>query len=264
MSYITIVAGIELPPYAELYKILYSGIYTYYTSYKQDVSYNGNLYLSRPIKRNSIKYENEVKESQFKVALPADELMKRYITSAPPEPIYIEVIRVFLNITEDSIIIAAGELVGITISGNVATVDIIANAEIATGKVPRYVFQSQCNHSLFSAGCGLLKPNYKVEAVVTVGAKTLASATFAGYPVDYFTGGYVEYSNDMRMVTAHTGSVITLQFAFDSRVKDGVTVNAYPGCKGDWETCKNKYNNLSKFLGFPGIPSSNPAIWGLQ
>lgn len=264
MSYETVIAETELPPFAELYKILCAGVYTYYTSYKKDVVYNGNLYSARPIKRNSIKHENKARENQFKVTLPADDLMKRYITSAPPESIYVEITRLFLNATEDAITLISGELAGVTINSNTVTADIVANIEVATGQVPRYVFQSQCNHRLFSVGCGLAKQNYKVSAVITVGAKTLTSAIFAGFPADWFTGGQVKYSNDMRMITGHSGSVLTLQFAFDSRVKDGVTVDAYPGCKGDWETCKNKFDNLSNFLGFPEIPSSNPVIWGIR
>jgi hypothetical protein len=40
---------------------------------------------------------------------------------------------------------------------------------------------------------------------------------------------------------------------------DNNTVMVYPGCDGRIETCRDKFDNLIHFLGFPFIPDENPA-----
>jgi len=49
---------------------------------------------------------------------------------------------------------------------------------------------------------------------------------------------------------------------FDDEVV-GKQVIVYAGCDKTPQTCKNKFNNLQNFRGFPYIPVKNPVIWGV-
>ena len=40
----------------------------------------------------------------------------------------------------------------------------------------------------------------------------------------------------------------------------GQTVVAIPGCDGRAETCRDTFNNIVNYLGFPFIPAENPAL----
>ena len=51
---------------------------------------------------------------------------------------------------------------------------------------------------------------------------------------------------------------------FDSRVGNGGTVTAYPGCDGSPATCRDRFGNSARFGGCASIPSRNPAVWGFK
>jgi hypothetical protein len=60
------------------------------------------------------------------------------------------------------------------------------------------------------------------------------------------------------MITDHVGEKISIAYRF-SELKDGDTVDAYAGCDGRAETCRDKFDNIDNFLGFPFTPQENPA-----
>jgi len=68
----------------------------------------------------------------------------------------------------------------------------------------------------------------------------------------------VEFEGERRTIVSHVGSVITINFKMIELVSTD-TVDAYPGCDGRIETCRDKYDNIANFLGFPFIPDENPA-----
>ena len=80
----------------------------------------------------------------------------------------------------------------------------------------------------------------------------------------YFTRGYAAAGGDFRFIVAHGGDTITLQLPFDSRVGNGGTVTAYPGCDGSPATCRDRFGNSARFGGCASIPSRNPAVWGFK
>ena len=74
----------------------------------------------------------------------------------------------------------------------------------------------------------------------------------------------VFHARDFRFIVAHGGDTITLQLPFDSRVGNGGTVTAYPGCDGSPATCRDRFGNSARFGGCASIPSRNPAVWGFK
>ena len=130
--------------------------------------------------------------------------------------------------------------------------------------LPRMIYSGQCQFVLFDSGCGLAAQSWGVTASVSVDGYLLASPSFAAYPNGYFTRGYAAAGGDFRFIVAHGGDTITLQLPFDSRVGNGGTVTAYPGCDGSPATCRDRFGNSARFGGCASIPSRNPAVWGLK
>ena len=75
----------------------------------------------------------------------------------------------------------------------------------------------------------------------------------------YFTGGHIIFGDETRTIVDHVGSIVTIMYKF-KELEDNDSVDAYPGCDGKIETCKDKFDNLLNFLGFPFIPVENPAL----
>ena len=114
---------------------------------------------------------------------------------------------------------------------------------------------------VFNSKCTLAEVDYKITATVTLdstGTK-LTSATFGGEVRGYFTGGKILFGDEARTMISHVGSVVTLMYKF-RELEDDDSVDAYPGCDGRIETCRDKYNNIINYLGFPFIPVENPAL----
>ena len=267
MSYQSQIQSRQQAQFAELYIIQVGNDTWYYTSHLRDIEYQGNTYLARPIERGDYTKTSELKSVQMTISASIDDLLARYIGNTVVEDILVKIYRLFLE-TEEAILLFSGEVIDLTPGdagkGAAISLTLEKNTDILRVKVPKLVFQSGCNNYLFDDRCGLFEIDYLVTAVIEVDGSDLVSAVFAGYDDDYFTRGFVRAKTDMRMITNHVGDRITLHFPFaQTTLASGQSANVYPGCDGKPLTCRDKFENLDKFFGFPYIPSSNPTIWEL-
>jgi uncharacterized phage protein (TIGR02218 family) len=114
---------------------------------------------------------------------------------------------------------------------------------------------------IFDDKCTLAEADYKTTTTITLDAtKTiLTDAAFDALDDGYFTGGKITFGNEARTIVDHVGSIVTIMYKF-KELEDNDSVDAYPGCDGRAETCKDKFDNIVNFLGFPFIPEENPAL----
>ena len=138
------------------------------------------------------------------------------------------------------------------------SVNCLSSSCILDAMLPRMIYSGQCQFVLFDSGCGLAAQSWGVTASVSVDGYLLASPSFAAYPNGYFTRGYAAAGGDFRFIVAHGGDTITLQLPFDSRVGNGGTVTAYPGCDGSPATCRDRFGNSARFGGCASIPAGIP------
>ena len=57
-----------------------------------------------------------------------------------------------------------------------------------------------------------------------------------------------------RMILSDDAGTLTVFTPLPYPIAAGVTYDLYPGCDYTWLTCKNRFNNIENFFGFPGIP----------
>lgn len=67
----------------------------------------------------------------------------------------------------------------------------------------------------------------------------------------------LETNDGARMIVGHTGINITLVSPMPSLVP-GQAVRLYAGCDHSTTVCKNRFDNLANYGGFPWIPGKNP------
>jgi len=75
----------------------------------------------------------------------------------------------------------------------------------------------------------------------------------------WFIGGLMEFGVEKRTIVMHVGNVITIAYRMVN-LADNDSVDVYPGCDGRNITCRDKFDNIINFLGFPYIPIENPAM----
>jgi hypothetical protein len=187
-------------------------------------------------------------------------------------------------------VLFVGECVSLTIRGRVLRVKAIAGGSIFDRPIPRFRIQPGCNHTLFDAGCGLAKADWRFTAKV-------GDPGSPGYPFEFlltdlvreagevpvwfenwFAGGWIEFGSGatwcrrpiLRSTTVTGGALnVTLSRDPDTFPEADDDVILYPGCDGRDVTYKahdagdnpeGKFGNWLNFGGHPFVPKANPSL----
>lgn len=124
---------------------------------------------------------------------------------------------------------------------------------------PRNVYQPPCIHTLYDAGCTLLKASFLVSGTVASGATVRSMPSNLTQAADYFALGFIimtsgALNGQKRFIKSYTGGAFTFAFPMASAPAAGDTFSAYPGCDKTQATCTTKFSNLANFRGFPYVP----------
>lgn len=246
--------------YCLLYKVALNGVDTnYYTSSKTQVIYGGNTYVPASIEKSSYSKEGNADPSTITLKIPVNEYFISRISSFAPiiAAVYIYIIST-TEVSPTAVLLFKGDVTEIKTDGKYIA-EVTLAEDILPTQVPELFIQPACNHSLFSAGCGLDSSLWKEEIVISSLFSTisLASADLVSFAANYFERGTAIYGNEVRYITASSTLAIEINLPFESNVVSK-TVTIYPGCNKIAATCVAKFNNFNKFLGFVKVPKKNP------
>jgi uncharacterized phage protein (TIGR02218 family) len=140
--------------------------------------------------------------------------------------------------------------------------------------MPRRTFQPACTHVLYDAACGVTKATYTETKAVASGtalAVTFTDTTSTGY----YLGGAVRFitganAGIVRLAATHTvaggNGTVTFDTAFPYTPQNGDQLQISRGCNkaatnpnGTPGDCAAKFNNLTRFGGFPFVPKPESA-----
>jgi uncharacterized phage protein (TIGR02218 family) len=239
------------------------GEHWYYTDGDVSVVFDANTYVPAILSRSLVKYDTQLEVTAMDIdASYVENPLLEYIATNPVAIVW--VCNMKLHRDQDPLeasVNFVGQIRDVSFKGAAAKVNCVGFEHFLKQTVPRWRYQINCNHRVFDSKCSLDASLYKTTTAVMLDAtKTqLTSADFGAQVDGYFIGGKVTFGIESRTVIAHTGSVVTLMYKF-SELADGDTVDAFSGCNGRVETCRDKFNNVINFLGFPFIPVENPAL----
>lgn len=177
---------------------------------------------------------------------------EKAFTGAPGSPI------------EGTVHLFEGRVGDIEINSTTAHLSLKSFTELLDTQVPGDVYQVSCLHTLYSAGCGLVKSSNALNLTVAAGSTTaelLCSVTGSGvYNLGelIFTSGV--NAGVRRAVKIHTTGHLQVSFPLPDLpgVGDGFTV--YKGCDKSLSTCTSKFANTVHFRGFPFVPQPETAV----
>lgn len=254
---------------------LTNGTILRYTSHDQDISYGGNTYLcdSLLIKRDRVRLCTGVEVDELNLTVNYDD--SEIIANNMTFPVMIHkgifdtakftMYRAFFNnwgeITPVGVIKRfAGKVADATVTHKEGKLTIASALEILNVKMPKNLVQASCSRVLYTEPCGVIKENFKYDYTA------LAGSTNSKLTVSALSGGAgwgnlgtlicVTGANAgiKRTIKAYAGTSITTILPFPNAIQEGDTFTAYAGCDGTYETCKNKFNNLQHFRGYPFVP----------
>jgi len=252
-------------PFAELYEFEALGEVFRVTSYWKDIERNGNVYARLPISRSTLERGLDIfADTRLDVCARCGEEFMRLMLNKLTVDTRIKLLRLDIE-TGQAQTIFVGNSTAATMKEDMLYLSFSPLGAKAKVLIPKDLYQGYCNHNLFDGGCGVNKASYAVTAQVTTDETntTLYSSAFAAKPEGWFTGGFVEFLGESRLVMESKENYVIIQCPFSEPV-DGQTVTAYPGCDKSPKTCKEKFDNLVNFLGCPYIPSRNPVLWGMK
>lgn len=260
--------GRKIKP-VELYHFWRKTTHQYYTSGDVTVMYSGVPYSPATIKRSSVQYDSQLEVSKMTIqAAYIESVFVQYIAINPINIYWISVMRFHRDQNPlEADVVFLGQVKTVAFKGIMIEAACVGFEHFLKMPIPMWRYQQPCNHRLFSSeypnGCGLIKALYRVPAIITMDATgtILTSDAFSDYDDGYFVWGNVEFEGEERGIVAHAGDTITMAFKMIN-LESGDTVDAYPGCDGRIETCRDKFinTNILNFMGFPFTPEENPAL----
>ena len=140
-------------------------------------------------------------------------------------------------------------------------------------KVPNIKYQPTCNHILFDKRCRVERSEYLwvVSLRPDTNDKRLLNVTqiskhpfrdnFSDVDVNYFRHGTLSIIQDTdtidkKTISQSSSTAIRLSFPLSFDIADNTAALLTPGCQHNLSDCKEKFNNLDNFAGFPHIPYS--------
>lgn len=245
-----------------------------YTTEPNIVSDSNYTFTPAAIKMGEVSQTNEMNKDPLQLEFPRDHAFAALFLGGVPEQITtVTVFRGHLGDTaEEFQFYWKGRVAGVS-AGETIRLDCenVFTSLRRAGLRARY--QKKCRHALYQTGCGVDKSLY--ASVVNVSAASGFTITIDELDsntidsnigdADEFVGGMVE-TNDgsTRYIISQSGKVLTLIRPLQSLIDDvndsvgGAEVTLYPGCAHTRAACKDKFNNLLNFGGFPWIPSKSP------
>jgi uncharacterized phage protein (TIGR02218 family) len=152
------------------------------------------------------------------------------------------------------------------VSGPPTAIEIEINSDLErlNVKQPLDVFQPQCRHTLFDAGCGLSKAAFKISGTVTSGSTVSQVNSALGQPADWFALGQIVFTSGAlagvsRVVKSYAGGAFQVIPPLPSAPVAGAGFDAFPGCDKLQATCTTKFNNLVNFGAEPYTPAPETA-----
>lgn len=241
-----------------------------YTSAAHFSGDSGGTWEPVSLDMSEITQTNELSKDSVKIKIPRDNPFAQLFLGGVPEQITsITIFRGHAgDLSEEFEVSWKGRVAGASATGDTLTLECenIFTSMRRSGLRARY--QKNCRHALYGRGCNLNDYDFAVAGVVTSISGflvTIEDLIDSSITDGYFTGGMIENADGfLRYITNHSGTQLTLMRPF-SVLEDEVSgsagtanVTLYPGCDHSKTTCKNKFNNLNNFGGFPWIPGKNP------
>ena len=120
-------------------------------------------------------------------------------------------------------------------------------------EVPTRSCQLCCNSVFGDEECTM--PLNETTLQLATGTTRHSIVLPQSYGANYWKDGAITIGGESRLIMASNGTSITITCSFyQENITAGTTATLIRGCDKTKETCKNRYNNMQHFSGFPAIP----------
>jgi len=261
----------ELAQPIELYEFKQGTETFYYTSNEADVTFASQVYAAVALKREATKQLVDATQEGMNLTVPSNlTFIRRFILVTPGKRVSLILRRFHRNDPDlQAVVLFRGVVQSFRFGrdGREAILQVAPATVAYSRNIPRFTFQSLCNHMLYDARCKLNEsdPAFSKLLPVTAVVGSVVTATGAGaFGADFFVAGFAEMDQDFRAIVSQSTDDLELIAPF-STSPVGTTIRFVAGCKHRLvEDCEGKFNNVSNYGGYPYVPTKNPFSTGLD
>ncbi len=264
---------------ADLYTLTIStGQVFRYTSCDQNIQFSGKSWASvgTLFSRDSIKSSVGIEVDTLKVTVnPGPELNINTVPFAQAawegafDGASLRLERLFLSDWKTpvgTVLLFLGQISNIETSSTAVILNVTSQVEYLNIQMPRNIYQAPCVHVLYDQGCGINKSAFTISGVA--GNQNLDGSvpTNVSAPDAYYNRGGIKWTSGpnngvVRTIKSWTSNTMTFFSELPTNAKSGDQFIIYPGCDKTFTgDCKNKYNNVIHFKGYPFIPVPETAV----
>ena len=259
MTYSAIESSVNQGAPIELYLFVRGTQEWYFSSCANSVTYLTKEFEPTSIRRDRVKQDTDPFKNDLRVTFPREnEFANEFLNYAPEQ---VTTLTIYRGHAGDSEFISywKGRIIGAEISGNEITINCESVFTSIRRPGLRAVFEYTCRHSLYGVNCRASASSYEISGnVSSISSDGLTIEIPESSSTDgYYTGGIFSFGSTSRFIISHTGINIVLSRPINGLII-GDACKIYPGCNHARDTCKNKFNNLDNYGGFPWIPTRNP------
>jgi uncharacterized phage protein (TIGR02218 family) len=222
------------------------------------------LYLPATLERENITYNSELDVQNVGVNfLYSNEVSIKFIAVNPVNLLWISILKLHKELVpQETDVIFLGQIKDVSFKGLQAKATCVSFSHFLKESIPIWRYQLTCNHRLFDSYCSLNKEDYKIQGtIVSINDSIIVLNGISTLDNGYLIGGEIKKNSESRKIISHSGTTITVAYVFTALQEEDV-VDLYPGCNGRIEVCRDTFDNILHYLGFPFIPleHENPAI----
>lgn len=236
----------------ELFVFLQGARAWYFTSATQEIIYQSREFKPTTIKRSEVRQSSEVFKNAITLEFPSNhDFARLFLHSTPEEATTLTVLR---KVGEEVASYWKGRIVSAKADGNTIKLECESVFTSLRRQGLRALYLRTCRHGIYTQGCGISMANHEYRTTIqSINGHSLTLAQ----AIDGLAGGLLKTTNGVvRYIRGQSGAVIQLSRALDIRA--GAEVFLYHGCDLQMGTCRDKFNNLNNFGGFPWIPGKTP------
>lgn len=254
----------------EIYDIVMGETTFRFSSSADSVTYADNLYLPVSVVRDTLTFGANQRTQVVNIAIPTSHTFAQIFATSVPGQKAVLTLRRFhrTDTSAEFVTLFKGvcRAVSFTDQDGLARIAVMPISGALVRTIPRYTFQSLCNHVLYDSWCTKVATDFKYTgAIENIQSGSLFDVHGAGdaNPDGYFDSGFAVFGGDYRLILKQIGPTVQLLLPFFTDITGGPNIDIYAGCDHSVATCLTKFGNVINFGGFPYVPTTNPFQTGL-
>ena len=131
-------------------------------------------------------------------------------------------------------------------------------------KCPTRTFSTRCSFKLYGKECKADRYNFyqslNVNDITLSSDKKTLTINNINLNVNDYTSGILDLNDDEQQIFIQSNTSNTITLLFPILAPTIHQVKIFKGCNKTLDNCKNKFNNIRNYGGFPFIPRKNPVV----